>query len=158
VGLLETSVLAGKDMEEAIADRAARRDDERRWCREGKLPKPGWRVQRKKGELGMTVLEKVKLLERYIAADVAAIDPVVELAIEKLLKREASRMDELKQRLLRQKAEFEEKYGLNSEEFCRRYEKGMMGDDMDYVEWSATVDMLAGIERRLSLLQQKASA
>jgi hypothetical protein len=24
------------------ADRAAWRDDERRWCRKGKLPKPGW--------------------------------------------------------------------------------------------------------------------
>ena len=106
----------------------------------------------------MTILEKVKLLERYIAVDVATIDPVMELAIEKLLKREASRMDELKQRLLRQKTEFEEKYGLNSEEFCRRYEKEAMGDDMDYVEWSATVDMLAGIEKRLSLLQQEASA
>jgi hypothetical protein len=106
----------------------------------------------------MTILEKVKLLERYIAVDVAAIDPVIELAIEKLLKREASRMDELKQRLLRQKTEFEEEYGLDSEEFCRRYEKGAMGDDMDYVEWSATVDMLAGIEKRLSLLQQGASA
>ena len=106
----------------------------------------------------MTILEKVKLLERYIAVDVAAIDPVMELAIEKLLKREASRMDELKQRLLRQKTEFEEKYGLDSEAFCRRYEKGAMGDDMDYVEWSATVDMLAGIEKRLSLLQQGASA
>ena len=41
-GLLTTDVLAGKDMEKAIADRAAWRDDERRWCREGKLPKPGW--------------------------------------------------------------------------------------------------------------------
>lgn len=106
----------------------------------------------------MTILEKVKLLEKYIAVDVAAIDPVMELAIEKLLKREASRMDELKQPLLRQKTEFEEKYGLDSEEFGRRYEKGAMGDDMDYVEWSATVDMLAGIEKRLSLLQQGASA
>jgi len=106
----------------------------------------------------MTILEKVKLLERYIAVDVAAVDPVMELVIEKLLKREATRMDELKQRLSGQKTEFEEKYRLNSEEFCRRYEKGEMGDDMDYVEWSATVDMLAGIEKRLSLLQQGASA
>ena len=106
----------------------------------------------------MTVLEKVKLLERYIAVDVAAVDPVVNLAIEKLLKREASRMDELKQRLLQQKIGFEEKYRLSSEDFCRRYEKGSMGDDMDYVEWSATVDMLAGIEKRISLLQQEASA
>ena len=101
----------------------------------------------------MTILEKVKLLEKYIAVDVSAIDPVMELAIEKLLKREASRLDELKQRLLRQKTEFEKRYGLDSEEFYRRYEKGMMGDEMDYVEWSATVDMLAGVEKRVSLLQ-----
>ncbi|MFH1148381.1 MAG: hypothetical protein V1736_11845 [Pseudomonadota bacterium] len=41
-GLLTGDALAGKDVEKAIADRAAWRDDERRWCREGKLPKPGW--------------------------------------------------------------------------------------------------------------------
>jgi len=41
-GLLKTDVLAGKDIEKAFADRAAWRDDERRWCREGKLSKPGW--------------------------------------------------------------------------------------------------------------------
>jgi len=29
---------------------------------------------------------------------------------------------------------------------------------MDYVEWSATVDMLSGIDKRLSLLQQEAPA
>lgn len=42
-GLLAADVLAGKDVcDKAIADRAAWRDDERRWCRQGKLPKPGW--------------------------------------------------------------------------------------------------------------------
>jgi len=41
-GLLAADVLAAEDMDKAIADRAAWRDDERRWCREGKLPKPGW--------------------------------------------------------------------------------------------------------------------
>jgi hypothetical protein len=41
-GLLTGDVLAGKDVDKAIADRASWRNDERRWCREGKLPKPGW--------------------------------------------------------------------------------------------------------------------
>lgn len=41
-GLLAADVLAKKDVEKAIADRAEWRADERRWCREGKLPKPGW--------------------------------------------------------------------------------------------------------------------
>lgn len=40
--LLAADVLASKDIERAIEDRAIWRTDERRWCREGKLPKPGW--------------------------------------------------------------------------------------------------------------------
>jgi hypothetical protein len=41
-GLLAAEVLAAKDLDKAISDRAQWRDDERRWCREGKLPRPGW--------------------------------------------------------------------------------------------------------------------
>lgn len=41
-GLLAADVLAKKDMDKAIADRASWRADERRWVREGKLPQPGW--------------------------------------------------------------------------------------------------------------------
>ena len=40
-GLLAADVLNAKDLDKAIADRAEWRADERRWCREGKLPKPG---------------------------------------------------------------------------------------------------------------------
>lgn len=79
----------------------------------------------------MAILEKVKLLEQYVAVDASAVDPVVELAIEKLLRREDSRMDALKQRLLIQKAEFENKYGIISDEFNRRCEDGTMGDEME---------------------------
>jgi hypothetical protein len=42
LGLLQVNVLQPKDVKKAIADRAEWRSDERRWCREGKLPKPGW--------------------------------------------------------------------------------------------------------------------
>jgi len=41
-GLLAADVLAKKDVDKAIADRANWRADERRWVREGKLPQPGW--------------------------------------------------------------------------------------------------------------------
>jgi SAM-dependent methyltransferase len=41
-GLLAADVLAKKDLDKAIADRAEWRRDERRWVREGKLPQPGW--------------------------------------------------------------------------------------------------------------------
>jgi len=41
-GLLAADVLTKKDVDKAIADRAQWRADERRWCRENKLPQPGW--------------------------------------------------------------------------------------------------------------------
>jgi hypothetical protein len=41
-GLLSADVLAKKDLNNAIQDRAEWRADERRWCRQGKLPRPGW--------------------------------------------------------------------------------------------------------------------
>lgn len=41
-GLLNSEVIAKKDVDKAISDRAEWRADERRWCREGKLPQPGW--------------------------------------------------------------------------------------------------------------------
>jgi hypothetical protein len=41
-GILAAEVLASKDVDKAIADRAEWRADERRWCREGKIPQPGW--------------------------------------------------------------------------------------------------------------------
>jgi len=46
-GLLAADVLAAKDVDKAIADRAEWRADERRWVREGKLPRPGWWAQEK---------------------------------------------------------------------------------------------------------------
>lgn len=41
-GILAADVLAAKDVDKAIADRAEWRADERRWVREGILPQPGW--------------------------------------------------------------------------------------------------------------------
>ena len=41
-GLLTADVLAAKEVEKAIADRSEWRADERRLCREAKLPQPGW--------------------------------------------------------------------------------------------------------------------
>ncbi len=41
-GILAADVLAKKDVDKAIADRAEWRADERRWVRQGKLPQPGW--------------------------------------------------------------------------------------------------------------------
>ncbi len=61
-------------------------------------------------------------------------------------------MLDLKARLVSQLREFEKQYRLISKEFYARYEKGELGDDMDFVEWAATVEMVANADRRLTLL------
>ncbi len=54
----------------------------------------------------ISTLEKVKRLEQYLAVDSSAIDPVLQMAIDKLLARETARMSELKKRLAAQLKEF----------------------------------------------------
>ena len=100
----------------------------------------------------VTTLEKVRRLEQYIAVDSSTVDYVLDMTVDKLLAREVERMRELKARLTDQLAEFEERYTLESADFYTRYEDGEMGDTMDFVEWSATVEMLENAERRLALL------
>jgi hypothetical protein len=100
----------------------------------------------------MTTLEKVKCLEQYLVIDTSMVDPVLDMSINKLLAREHTRMQELKTRLLDQLIAFEETYSLSSSEFYSRYETGDMGDQMDFVEWAATVEMLSNVDNRLALL------
>ncbi len=75
----------------------------------------------------------------------------IDMSINKLTL-ELTRMQELKTRLLNQLAGFEQTYSLASCAFYTRYEKGEMGDDMDFVEWAATVEMLANVEKSVTLL------
>lgn len=101
----------------------------------------------------VTTLEKVRRLEQYLAVDNSTVDPVMDTSINKLLIRERVRILELKERLLNQCNQFEEAYSLASTEFFTAYEAGEMGDELDFVEWAATIEMLANINKRLDLLE-----
>jgi hypothetical protein len=101
----------------------------------------------------ISTLEKVKQLEKYLAINNSAVDPVIETTINKLLVREFDRMFELKKRLADELFQFEKRYALQSDNFYQRYEAGELGDDVDFIEWAATVEMLANVKRRLELLE-----
>ena len=100
----------------------------------------------------ITTLEKVRRLEQYLAVDNSTVDPILDTTINKLFDRERDRVLTLQARLSHQCQEFEETYSLDSTEFYTRYEKGEMGDAVDFVEWAATIEMLTNIEKRLALL------
>ncbi len=91
----------------------------------------------------MKTLEKVKRLQKYVGFAQATVDPMMESTIDKLLARETSRQEALRGRLATQLHEFESHYGYQSAEFYARYERGEMGDQLDFMEWAATVEMLA---------------
>jgi len=105
----------------------------------------------------MTAIEKVRCLEKYLAISGAAIDPVPDMGISKLFDREIFRMSNLRQTLSKQISEFENCYSINSAEFYRRYEKGDMGDDMDFIERASTIEMIGNIDKNLLLLKSEIS-
>ncbi len=100
-----------------------------------------------------TVLSKVRRLEKYmVSTDASSLDRVLVLSIDKLLDRETSRLISQKARLEQQLSDFERRYSFSSEEFYEKFERGELGDAMDFVEWSATYEMTANLRHRLSIL------
>jgi methylase of polypeptide subunit release factors len=63
-GVLAAEVLKPADARKAIADRARWRSDERRWVREGKLPRCGWMDEQVPGSARWYELEPQRLAER----------------------------------------------------------------------------------------------
>ncbi len=51
-------------------------------------------------------------------------------------------MMELKQRLENQIKYFEKKYSMNTPDFYSNFEVGKLGDDIDFIEWAATYEMI----------------
>ena len=49
--------------------------------------------------------------------------------------------------------EFENKYDFNSKRFKIDYENGQLGDNADFVEWSATIEMLNNAKKQLAVLE-----
>lgn len=50
-------------------------------------------------------------------------------------------------------AEFEQKYGLTSDEFWQRFQAGQMSDTADFMEWNAFYKMKQRILARLNILR-----
>ena len=100
------------------------------------------------------VLEKVQRLEKYVQATNGHVDWVVESTLDKLLDRERQKLRQQLARLQSQTAGFEVRYGWSSEEFYPRFERCELGDDMDLIEWSATVEMIANLKHAIAILEE----
>ena len=52
-------------------------------------------------------------------------------------------------------AEFETQYEMTSDDFFQQFQAGKLGDDMDFFDWSALVQMTRNLRTRLDLLTQE---
>lgn len=102
-----------------------------------------------------STLDKIKRLEKYVAVQ-EITDTVFDLALDKLLNREVVRLEQMQDELQGELAEYEKNYGIESQAFYRQYEEGQLGDAIDFIEWSSTVEMVGNIKQQLSLLQNAA--
>ena len=105
------------------------------------------------GEVIMTtVLEKVQSLHNYLAMNSTSIDILLAQGIDKLISREQQRLLKLQVSLSEEVVQFEQRYQLNSIEFQSRYQQGELGDDLDFMEWSATLEMLQQLKQHIVIL------
>ena len=78
--------------------------------------------------------------------------PVIDQALGKLVVLEVEQCRIELQRLKARLVTYEQQYDMPSDEFYRRFKSGDLGDDMDFVEWSAFWDMFLATQRRLDEL------
>ena len=97
------------------------------------------------------VVEKIRILEEL--AKLGGEDEVILRTINKLTRYKQDKLEDDLKEIEAQIKIFEEEYGLDSDEFILKFEKGEAGDNMDFMEWASLYDMKKRIQDRLKLLE-----
>ena len=81
----------------------------------------------------------------------------VDRSLDKLLSLERAAAARELAALQSRVAEFEQQYGMSSEECYRRSRAGELGDSADFVEWSVFYEMRESVQERLKELVVEAA-
>jgi hypothetical protein len=101
-----------------------------------------------------TVAQRLRMLAQLYQQGQAS--DLMDRTLDKLLAYEADLCRQQLSELQDDLAEIEERYGLASDEFYRRYQTGQTDDRMDYVEWASLVQMRDNLQERLRILSGEA--
>ncbi len=74
-------------------------------------------------------------------------------ALDKIIDRQITRDEADLQRVNKVLTQFEEQYGLTSDEFWQHFQAGQMADSADFMEWNAFYKMRHRIVTRLKILR-----
>ena len=97
------------------------------------------------------MISKIKVLEEL--AKLGGEDEVLIRTIDKLTRYKRDKLEEDLKEIEAQIKYFEEEYGMKSNEFIQKFEKGDVGDRIDFMEWASLCDMRKRIMNRLNLLE-----
>jgi len=98
-----------------------------------------------------TAVEKLEVL-RDTCGDEADLDRVLGKLLEVTLSRYRDRLD----RYDRELEEFEERHGMDSATFHRRFEAGELGDGMDFFEWAGLYELREDLGGKVQRLESVA--
>lgn len=92
-------------------------------------------------------LSKVKTLEKFIQKH--GDDELISNTISKILEYKIRGYEEHIERITEDLRKFEKTYQKDSATFLKEFKKGLLGDNMDFIEWSSLYQM------RSHLIEQK---
>lgn len=84
-----------------------------------------------------------------IAETSVALKPLIESAMRSELRMLEMGLERTRQRL----RDFETQYGLDSDEFARRYEGGELAESLDFIEWTGEIRTYELLSERQEALQ-----
>ncbi len=77
----------------------------------------------------------------------------LDTALHKVVSHQVQRDEANLERVEAELADFEQRYGLTSQEFWTQYQAGQIADDADFVEWNVFCKMRQRLTERLRLLR-----
>lgn len=97
-------------------------------------------------------LTKVKNLEKFIQKH--GEDSVISQTITKMLDYKMQKYDEEINRLNKDLKKYERKFKKESSVFFDEFNKGRLGDDMDFIEWSSLYQMRSNLLKKKTELER----
>ena len=96
----------------------------------------------------MGTLQRLEIL-RDTYSDKTELDRLLEKLLGVTLEQNRLRLE----RYDRDLGEFEQRYGIKSSAFYRRFEDGELGDAMDFFEWAGLYELAQDLEENIHRLE-----
>ncbi|MBD2567416.1 hypothetical protein [Anabaena lutea] len=96
------------------------------------------------------IINQLKTLEAL--SQQGGYSEILALSLRKIITQEINNVQQQIKELENDLQVFEQQYQLSSEDFYRQFKTGQLGDEVDFVEWSAFYQMWSDLQARLTLL------